>query len=185
MALNVPTITANKISAGPGRLYLGAAGTTPSTDVGAITEDGIAIEATRETVHIRQGNPMHSVYACDKAQDVMISVTGIEWNLVNGPLPVQLGAAATSSSASEDIVSFGGDPLPDQWAIKIEHQMHSGQTMLVYGWKGVADGGINFSFNHDEHKFPMKFRLQRSSTDWAGAALPSTSQLFRVIYQKT
>lgn len=185
MALNVPTFTTSNMSAGPGRLYLGAAGTTPSTDVGAITEEGIGVEVTRETTHIRQGNPMHPVHAFDKGQDVMINVTGIEWNLINGAFPVQLGAATTTSSSGEDTLSFGGDPLPDTWAIKIEHQMHSGQTMLIYGWKGVADGGLNFSFNHDEHKFPMKFRLQRSATDWAGAALPSTSQLMKIIRQKT
>ena len=48
MPLNLPTIDRDSISFGPGRLFLGAAGTTPTTDVGAITEDGITVEFASE-----------------------------------------------------------------------------------------------------------------------------------------
>ena len=58
MPLNIPTTgTENNVSFGPGRVYMEqypaagpvASGSTPTTDVGWIGEDGVNVELTKET----------------------------------------------------------------------------------------------------------------------------------------
>lgn len=176
MALNVPSFTANDFSFGPGRLFLGTSGTTPSVDVGGITEDGITIEPENTTKDITQGNPKQIVYTFNQAQGLIVNCTGIEWDITN--LAYAMGAGNTAISASAETWAFGGDPITKKVAIHIQHQMAvSGDTMNVYVWQAVSAGPVPIGFIHDEHKFPMKFKAQRVTTNWAGAALATTEEL--------
>lgn len=180
MPVNVPTVTGNNISFGPAILYMGAAGTTPSVDVGAITEDGAKITVTASKKHIMQGNPKIPVYTFTQEQGVTLEITGIEWNL--NKLSYALGSGNTTSGAGSDVFSFGGDPIVERVALHVQHYMAvSGHTLNTYIWQAVSDSGMEFNLNHDEHKFPMKFVGQRVSTDWAGTTLPYDEQLMRMV----
>lgn len=179
MPYNVPTVTTNDISFGPAVLYLGVAGSTPTVDVGSITEDGVTVEITSEKRTITQGNPKLPIYTFSQAQGVMVRVTGIEWNYEN--FAAALGAGATTVSGSEETFSFGGDPIVTRQAMHIEHYMaQSGNTLNLYVWEAVSESGLSLPLGHDEHSFEMNFQAQRSTTDWNGSSLPETQQLFKI-----
>ena len=179
MPYNIPTVTTNDISFGPAVLYLGASGTTPSVDVGAISEDGVSLEITSEKKYISQGNPRLNIYAFTQAQGATCKVTGIEWDFTN--LVYALGAGETTSSASEKTFSFGGDPLATMVALHIKHFMAvSGNTMNVSIWKAQSDAGVAVQFGQDEHSFEYSWTAIRSTTDWGGTSLGEKYQLLKL-----
>lgn len=182
MPLNVPSYDENQFSFGPGRIYIGAAGTTPSTDVGAITEDGVQFEITAEKKVITQGNPKILIFAFTQAQGVKVMFTGIEWDFEE--MARILGAGTTTVGGSESTFAFGGDPLVTSVAIKVEHQMAvSGHTMNAYVWKAFSEAGLSTALGQDEHQFPASYLGMRSTTDWAGASLNYREQLFKLVRQ--
>ena len=184
MPVNIPTFNTNNISFGPGRLFLGAAGATPSVDVGAITEDGIKVTLSSKKRHITQGNPKVKMYTFIQEQDVMVELSSIEWNVNN--MQYALGSGNTTSSGSEDTFSFGGDPIVDKVAIHVQHYAAvAGHTINGYIWQAVSDGDLELNLTHDEHKFPYKWTAQRVTTDWAGTSLAYDQQLMKIVRQKT
>jgi len=178
MPLNIPSGTTNDISFGPGILYLGVAGSTPTTDVGFISEDGISIEIASEKQEIRQGNPSLVEYVFSTSQDVTVSLTSIEWDFENFALA--LAAGVTTVSGSAKTLSWGGDPLVDAVALHVQHQMAvTGNTMNAYVWKAYSETGITVPLGMEEHSFELTFKAMRSATDWSGASLPYTEQLIK------
>ena len=178
MPLNIPSGSTNNISFGPARVYIGAAGTTPNTDVGYITEDGVTVEVSSERRDIMQGNPKLIEYTFSQAQGVMINFTSIEWNFET--FAGILGAGTTAGSGAGTTYEFGGDPLVNSYAMRIEHQMAvTGNTMHVYAWKVVAEGGLSVPLGADEHQFPAAFKCQRVSQDWGGNTLDYRTQLIK------
>jgi len=179
MPLNLPSYDENNFSFGPGRLFLGAAGTTPTVDVGAITEDGITISPENATKDIMQGNPKLIVHTFNQQQGVVVEATGIEWNFTT--LAYALGAGNTTSSGSEDTLVFGGEPLTHKVAIHVQHQMAvTGHTLNAYIWQAVSNGNPTLPLGHDEHQFALSWKAQRVATDWAGASLDSEAQLMKI-----
>jgi hypothetical protein len=180
MPLNLPTVTRDDISFGPARLFLGAAGATPSVDVGAISEDGISLEFASEIKDVMQGNPKLIELAYIQQQSVTVKVTSIEWNFDN--LKRALGAGVTSATGTYEKFTFGGEPCPAEVALLVQHQMcRSGDTLNVSVWRAVGDGNTTLPFTHDEHKFDYSWRAMRSATDWAGNSLASDSQLVQIL----
>lgn len=184
MPINLPTPDRLAVSFGPGRLFLGIAGATPTVDVGQITEDGISLSFTSEKGEIRQGNPRLLEDVFVKSQDLMVKITGIEWDMNN--IALGLGAGVTSNTASVETFEWGGDPLATYVALQVQHQMGfaAGQTLNVNVWKAVTDSGIDISLGQDEHKFPFAYKAMRSSLNWAGGALTATKQLVLIQRQK-
>lgn len=179
MPYNVPTVTTDDISFGPAVLYAGVAGTTPTVDVGSITEDGITIEITSEKRSIAQGNPRIPVFAFSQAQGAMVKLTGIEWDYQN--FAHALGAGVTTTSASEETFALGGDPILTEMALHVQHYMAvSGNTLNVYVWKAVSEGGLTLPLGQDEHQFEFSFMALRSETNWAGATLAADQQLLQL-----
>ena len=179
MGLNVPTFIEGDFSFGPGRLFLGAAGSTPTVDIGAITEDGITIEMINEKRDIMQGNPKQIVFTFSQVQGVMVRVTGIEWDFDTHTYA--LGAANTSTDASFKTFAAGGDPLVERVAIDILHQMAVlGHTLHAFIWTAVSEGNLSLPLNHDEHQFEYSWKGQRTTTNWAGDPLAFDEELFRL-----
>ncbi len=181
MPYNLPTVTTNNISFGPGRVYIGPSGATPSIDIGAIAEDApVKMTVTAEKRKIVQGNPKVTVLTFTQAQAVMLDVSSLEYN--QNTWTAALGSGNTTYSASVQTWAFGGDPFVDQLAIRVAHQMaQPGHTLYANLWKAQSAGGIEFSFGHDEHAFPMQFEAIQASTNWAGSTLPQTEQLVQVV----
>jgi hypothetical protein len=180
--LNIPTVTRDDISFGPARLYLGAAGATPTVDVGAISEDGVTVEFASEQRDIMQGNPKLIELSFIQQQSVMVKVTSIEWNFNN--LAHVLGAGNTSAGGTYEKFAFGGEPCVSEVALHIEHQMcRTGDTMNIYVWRAVGEGNVTLPFTHDEHSFELSFKALRASVDWAGNNLASDEQLIQILRQ--
>ena len=178
MPLNIPSGTTNDISFGPGRVYLGISGATPSVDVGFISEDGVTVEVSNERKDIVQGNPKLIEYTFSQAQGATISFTSIEWDLVR--FAEVFSAGVTTSTASEVTVGYGGDPIVRSVAIHLQHQMAvTGNTMNCYVWKAVSDTSLSIPLGADEHSFEMTFKAQRSGTDWGGSSLTYKEQLIK------
>ncbi len=178
MPYNIPTVSTDDISFGPAVMFMGATGTTPTVDVGAISEDGISLEISNETKSIMQGNPRVQVYAFSQQSNVSVKLTSIEWDFTN--LAYALGGGITTTSGTAETFSFGGEPAITQIALYIRHYMAvSGNTMHVYVWKAQSNTGVSPVFGQDEHSFEYGWTAIRSTTDWAGATLPETQQLIR------
>lgn len=181
---NLPTVTTDDLTAGPGRVFLGASGATPTVDVGTISEDG-GVELTIKNVKVglRQGNPSVEVHAFNQSQDLSIKFTGMEWNFTN--LSYALGAGLTASDGSSEQMDFGGDATVDTVAIHARHEMLGGDTMNLYAWqcRGASDE-IAIKWGQEYHEFPYEFMLQRVTTSWGGASLSNNNQLFR-LYRQT
>ena len=138
---------------------------------------------TREFLEVFQGQPKTLITTFPITETVELTANTIEWNLMN--LPLALGAGATTSSATLDTFSFGGDPANDQVAVHVEHAMPSGHTISIYLWKAQPSGEWNMSMAQDTlHTFPYSFKAINSTTDWGGTALPIGSQLFRIVRKK-
>lgn len=165
-------------------MYLGVAGTTPLTDVGAISEDGMTFNLSREFLDVYQGQPKTLITSFPITETVELECNTIEWNLMN--LPLALGAGATTSTATKDTFSFGEDPGNDRVAVHIEHAMPSGQTISIYLWNAQPSGEWNMSMAPDTlHTFPYSFKALSSSTAWDGSALPVGQRLFRIVRFKS
>lgn len=180
MPLNLPTVTRDDISFGPARLFLGAAGSTPTTDVGAITEDGVTVEIASEMRDIVQGNPKLIDLSFIQSQSAMVRVTSIEWNY--DKLTYALGAGNTAAPVGFETFAFGGEPCVTEVALHVQHQMcQSGNTINVYVWRAVGEGNVSLPFTHDEHQFEYNWKALRADTDWASNPLASDEQLFQIV----
>ena len=181
---NTPNYTTSRISIGPGIAYLGVAGTTPLTDIGAISEDGLELNLTQEYLEVFQGSPKALITQFKTSEDLEVKITGLEWNLME--LPIALGAGVTTSSASVDTFAFGGDPVTTALAARIEHSMTSGQTISIYIWRANISGSWNIKMAQDTlHNFPYTFKALVATIAWDSSALPVKEQLFKIKHQKT
>lgn len=181
MPLNRPTVTTSRISFGPARVFLGASGSTPTTDVGAIrTDDGVTVEKSNEIKDILQGNPKLIEYSFSQAQGMMVKLTSIEWDYTR--LAWAMGSGNTTSGGGVETFAWGGDPLVETVALHVQHQMPvSGNTLDLYLWKAVTETPPSIPFSHDEHAFELSFKAQRAGTDWAGNTLAYDEQLYKII----
>ena len=92
---NIPVYDADNISLGPGVLYIGPVGTTPTVDVGAIAEDGMTFTVSREYLEVFQGSPKVLIKQFVTDETVELTAQGLEWNIMN--IPLALGAGVTTS----------------------------------------------------------------------------------------
>jgi hypothetical protein len=184
LPFNLPSTTVGDISFGPAVVYLGASGSTPSVDVGAITEDGVTIEVTSEKRDIMQGNPRTIEYSFAQAQGVRVSWTGIEWDWSR--FQYAIGAGNTLASASLETWSLGGDPIVETVAVRVQHYMaQAAQTLDFRIWKARGDGPVSMPMGQDEHQFPYAFLAMRSATNWAGVTLARDEQLLQIVRMLT
>ncbi len=177
---NIPTYDADNISLGPGILFVGLVGSTPTIDVGAISEDGMEFTVSREFIEVYQGQPKTLIKTFPSEEVVEVTCNTIEWNLVN--LALALGSGVTTSDASTDSFSFGADPANDEVAVHIQHALPSGHTVSIYMWRAQPSGEWSMSMSQDTlHTFPYSFKALQATTDWEGNALPAGQQLFKIV----
>jgi hypothetical protein len=180
---NIPTFNCDNISIGPGIFFIGAAGTTPTIDIGAISEDGMEITVTQEFLDVFQGNPKSLTCRFKTGEDVELVASGLEWNLPN--LVFALGGGVTTSTATLDTFSFGSSPSTDDVAVLIQHAMPSGDTVSFYLWKAQVLGDWSLTLAQDElQTFPFSFKGLVATQNWGGEALPVGQQLFRIVREK-
>lgn len=184
MPANLPSYDAARFAVGGARVFIGAVGTTPSTDVGLISPDGgVSISIQRTFGAYTGGFPVVKVKQFVSEENCEVSFEGMELN--PELMRYGLGAGITTASASEETFSMGGDPAVTECALHVRHEMLGGQTMSLYVWRasGMSDG-VELTLNNAPTSFPLKWAALHASTDWAGTALASKAQLFKVVYTK-
>jgi hypothetical protein len=174
---NVPQYNVDNYSFGQGVMYAGAAGATPTVDIGAIRGDA-KLSITRTLLEVLQGAPQRLTAQFATKEEVTLTVTGIEWNVQN--LQYALGAGELTLAAGEDDLEFGGDLNVDNIAIKTVHSMPTGHTIEVYLWKAQGGGEITVTFGDELHEFPYTFKALHAGSDWAGGTLADNKSLFKI-----
>jgi hypothetical protein len=146
---NVPSYTTNNISIGPGILFLATAGNTPTVDVGAVRSGELTI--TREKLDVDQGFPAQPIVSYAVGEDVVLTINAIEWDFTH--LAQALGAGVASATQFD----FGGDPNFSEVALKYQHRMAAGSTIVIDIWKCNGSGEITTTFGDDVQEFPYSF----------------------------
>ncbi len=179
MAYNIPSYDTSRISLGQSIVYMGLAGATPTTDVGAVRA-GASIAITRNMTDVNQGTPATLIARFVPSETAVITLTGIEWNLTN--FIRALGAGSVTTSGTEETLKFGGSITVTDVSLKLVHQMPAGGTVEVDIWKANGDGTLTLPFSEDVHEFAYSFNAILASTDWASNVLSEDEQLLRIVY---
>lgn len=183
MAYNVPTYDSARFSFGPGVLYMGAPGATPTIEVGAVKGDAeFSVERTR--LEVRQGSPQSLIKTYAIEESVMLKMTGIEWKLDN--LAYVLGAGVTGASGAEETLEFGGDMDTTTRALRYIHRAPDGSTIDLHIFKAEGAGQLAIALKEtDIHEFPIEFNALEGTVDFENAALADNKKKFKIIRTKT
>jgi len=175
---NVPSYDSSRYSFGPGIIYMGAEGTTPTIDIGSVKGDAeLSIERTRLEVH--QGSPQVKVAQYATKEEVILKVTGIEWNLSN--IAYAIGAGSTGSTGAVDTLEFGGAMTMNNRAIRFLHLQPDGSTIDIHLFKCEGAGALAMALKETEtHEFPYEFHVLRGTTDFEGSVLAASKRLFKI-----
>lgn len=176
---NKPAGTIGLLGLGPGILYLGPAGATPTLDVGYVTASPV-LSLKREQHEVRQGSPQTIVAAFAKQEDFMLEIRSIEWNM--DTLLKALGDGATSVSAPNTILKSGGTPACTAYALRFVHKMPDGGTLTLDMWKVIGEGIVESTIEVDKpHEMKLKFKaIDPGTTDWGAAALTDGQKMIKI-----
>jgi len=157
MGYNVPQVTVDNVSFGPGVLYAGACGVCPVTDIGAV-RSGAELVITREKIMLEQGSPYQLIVQHVIRETVVLNVTGVEWNFEN--LVRGLGAGELSDDAPGATYKkfrFGGDMGISHLSLCYRHHMAEGDEVWVKLWCAQGNGEITINWGDNYHEFPFSF----------------------------
>lgn len=174
---NVPSFDVSNISVGPGILFLGTAGNTPTVDVGAVRDGELAI--TREKLDITQGWPATLIARYAPAETVQLTVTGIEWHFAN--LAKALGAGVAVGAGAGTQFDFGGDINFQNVSALYQHRLAAGGTIDIKLWTANGSGEITTTFGGDVHEFPYVMTALNTTVDWASNTLDEDKALMQII----
>jgi len=179
---NLPNYSTDRFSFGPGVLYIGAPGTTPTLDIGGV-KGGATFSVKRTKLEVKLGSPKTRVKQYTTEEEATLKVTGIEWNLAN--LAYALGAGVTGVSGAEETLEFGGDMDVSNRALRFVHIAPDGSTIDLHIFKAESLGELELAMKDDDvHEFPYEFGAVVGATDFAGAALADNKKLFKIIRTK-
>lgn len=182
MSYNVPSYDSTRFTFGPGILYMGAPGATPSIDIGAVKGDA-SLDIERTLLEVKQGTPHSTVAQYAVEESIVLKVTGIEWNLNN--LAYCMGAGITSVSGANEVLEFGGDMGMNNRALRYVHIAPDGSTIDMHIFKAQGNGKLNISMKEkDFHEFAFEFEALEGSVDFTNAALASNKKKFKIIRTK-
>lgn len=179
---NVPAYSVSAISFGPGIVYLGPVGATPTIDIGAVKGD-FSMEIKRTPLEVFQGSPQSLIVEYVVKEEVTFKGTGIEWNLDR--LADILGCGVTTISGPMTSIAFGGDAAISERALRFVHLTPDGSTIDIQLWRAQGAGEINISIKEtDIHEFPFSFKALESSTQFTGGATSAKQKKFKIIRTK-
>ncbi len=178
---NLPDYEVRDLSFGPGVAYVGAAGTTPTADMGAV-DPGMTLSIARTMLDVLQGVPKRLIERFCTQETVDFEFTMLEWNLERFRLA--LGAGEYDDGGGGDVkkLKFGGSLEFFDVAVRFIHQTPKGGTVDVRIWKAKPSGEVSVEFGDDLHKLPFKASAIAASSNWAGAALGDEEMYFEIVY---
>jgi len=183
MAFNLPDYNADKLSFGPGVVLFGVAGETPGTDVGAVDE-GMTLTHAVEVLDVLQGAPRRIVKSFRLGDTVTFAFAGFEWTIEN--FPELLGAGHVSG----DEYGYGGDLSIQEVSLRLRHNMPPktgasvGSTLTIDIFRARSNGDLTLTFGAEIHSFPATFTALQSTEDWAGNALDSGEEYYKMTLQE-
>ena len=188
MAVNVPSLTTDDFSFGPGVLSLVAltvaVGSTLEADLADVggVRSGASFSVTRTRLDVFQGSPKSLQKTFVTEESAELTVNGIEWNL--SQLSDALGAGVvvgTGAQGATTTYSFGGDLNVKDVAAKFVHVMPSGDTISIRLWKAQGAGDLSVTFGDDLHEIPYTMKaLEAGTTGWDGLGLGTEERLFQI-----
>lgn len=179
MAYNVPSYTTSRFSFGPGVLYLGAPGTTPLVDVGAVKGDA-QLDVKRTMLEIYQGSPQTLVQKYAIKEEISLKVNAIEWNLTS--LAYVLGAGVTVQNGAQEQMDFGGDMSVTNRALRYLHIQPDGSTIDIQIFKAQGKGEVAVAIKEkDSHEFAYEFMALEATVDFQNSAVAQNKKKFRII----
>lgn len=182
MAYNVPAYDTTRFSFGPGVLYMGAQGTTPLIDIGAVKGDA-EFTVERTLLEMFQGSPQSLVKKFAVKEEVSLKVTGVEWDFDN--IAYGLGAGITSVSGAQEIYEFGGDTAVNNRALRYVHRLPDGGTIDLHLFAAEGAGKLSAAIKEqDFHEFSFEFTALEGTVDFTNAALGTNKKKFKIIKTK-
>lgn len=174
MAFNVSsTGNVQEVSFGPGNLFVGAVGATPTVDIGYVRE-GAQMTFSRTPLDLKQGMPMTLIKRWIVEEQMIFNINSLQPSIDN--LKKSLGAGRQTSGA----LGVGGSMNIDEWAVMYRHVTQSGHTIFIDIYRATREGDFSWTFGNDFHEVPMSFRAMETSTNWAGTSLNDDEKLFRI-----
>lgn len=179
MAYNLPAYKTQRLSFGPGILYIGAPGSTPLVDIGSVMGDA-NLDIKRTMLEIWQGSPATLIAKYAIKEEVSLKVTGIEWNLTN--LAYVLGAGVTVQNGATEQMDFGGDMAVTSRAVRYLHIQPDGSTIDIQLFSTNGKGEVSITMKEkDSHGFPYEFDCIEATVDFQNAAVTSPKKKFRIL----
>ena len=154
-------------------MFLAVAGTTPTVDVGAVRSGELTI--TREKLDVDQGFPAQAIVYYAVGEDVTLTINAIEWDFTH--IAQALGAGVVTGQSQFD---FGVDPNFSEVALKYQHRMAAGSTIVIDIWKANGSGELTTTFGDDVQEFPYSFTALNASNSWDGGTLGDTTSMFQI-----
>lgn len=178
---NVPAYDTSRISFGPGILYIGPVGATPTIDIGAVKGD-FSMEIKRTPLEVKAGSPQSLIQQYVVEEAISFKGTAIEWNLDR--LADIMGAGVTSINGAVTAIGFGGDMAVSEKAVRFVHNTPDGSTIDIQLFRAQGAGDMSISMKEtDVHEFPFEFKALESSTNFTGATAVKQKR-FKIIRTK-
>lgn len=182
MPFNMPTYDANRLSFGPGVIFIAAAGITPASDVGAV-DVGMAVTHSVEALDALQGSPRTLIASFRASESVTFAFSGLEWKLAN--LDKYLGGGLYNAGPPETF-GFGGSLRYTEVSLLLRHQMPPnlgktvGDCIEIRIWKARSVGDMALTFAEGLHTFPVTFQALDSGTAWDFSSLSNGERYYRM-----
>ena len=180
--MNVPNYNVENLSFGPGVIYMGQVGSTPTSDIGAV-DLGMELEHETDILEFVQGSPNRVVMELREEERVSFTFSGLEWRLEN--FDKYLGAG----TFEDDTFEYGGDLSVIEASFRLVHQFPPrvgetvGSTVTIDIWKVRSEGDMDLVFEMSVHNFDVLFDAMQAEEDWAGNSLETGERFYRMSLQ--
>jgi len=176
---NTPAGTVNNVSIGNAVVYFGAAGATPTDDVGFLADDGVSVSYATEVVDVTAGFPRVPIRRFIQSVTTTLSVTTIEWDLATFQ---QALIGTLNTTAALETLAVGTDACPGEITGRIVFQMPCvGDTITIDFWRLQSDGNLNLGFEGTSpHQFAYNFQSLLATEKWDATPLTADVGLFEI-----
>ncbi len=170
MPYNLPQFDTRKFSIGPSVVYIGAAGQTPTIDLGAVT--AVEIKATYEMNKFFQNIPATATAYRFKSVETAVTFKGLEWDL--SKIRRVMGGYYVETLIGGHTIQelYGNFEYADPVSLKVVHETPNGIVITIDVYNAYPGGNDGFHFTHALHEHSYTFHAAASATDFAGNALP-------------
>jgi len=180
--LNLPDYDERRLSFGPGVIYIGVAGQTPLTDIGAVNE-GMSLSHTTESIALEQGSMSINLREFITEENAIFTFQKLEWVTTN------FDKFAGAGHVDGDRFTYGGDINYTEASLRLVHQLPPaqgsvvGSTIIIDIWQARSNSDFDIDFPEDIEDIEFHYKALPSTVDWSGNALDTDVRLYRITIQ--